>query len=732
MAPPEVDPDMCNQWIRRWSARSVRSGSISSHESALDPKEAAPCTIITNIPTCLKLKNAKPPRAEERRGAGRFALPLGLGIKLLAVAVLLAAGAAFSAGCLARAVLLAKIDAAPSSGGAAEAFAVPGPQQLPAPAILPGKDVPLTTYTSKTFPVEGSAASHTLHIDRRGADNVEPTVRSADEGAAQTDSAFAVEHAFSEDEDDGDPAAEELHLPAGQHLLVDIKDVDSEFLNSETRLANAMVELINESKLTLLSYHCHNLVPMGVSCVGVLLESHVAFHTWPEEGVITMDLFTCGASPLIPVLPSIERLFAVPRAPADGAAAEDAPAPTTTWSHKLRGFREGFAPEYDHERNPLEQDLGQFVLGTLGLDVKDEVVSEGTDFQTVDVYDVMFPKTRSFASYQKSLSGDGSYEASHPEQFGPDRVLFLDGVIQSTLYGDAPYHESIVHPAMVTHPNPRRVAIIGGGEGATLREVLKHNTVEEAVMIEIDEGVVRLSRDHLPAVAKLQAHFSSREGGRGAFDDDRTNARFEDAMAYFIDHFHSEETDEEAYEVIVMDALDPNDNIEFAVELYTSDTYIQSLYNALTEDGILVVQVGEVPDLSSPADETGRFANRAVMKEKLDAVGFKSIHVYEEAHSGFLSPWTTLVAFKDIKTRANWYRSPAEIELQLQKRILPSKTGASSLRYFDGATMHSYQMPSNAFRDRALPSGERARRLRQNDVDRQGFFKRNNQQDGSV
>ena len=72
-----------------------------------------------------------------------------------------------------------------------------------------------------------------------------------------------------------------------------------------------------------------------------------------------------------------------------------------------------------------------------------------------------------------------------------------------------------------------------------------------------------------------------------------------------------------------MDALDPNDNIEFAVELYTSDTYIQSLYNALTEDGILVVQVGEVPDLSSPADETGRFANRAVMKEKLDAVGFK-------------------------------------------------------------------------------------------------------------
>ncbi|EED96723.1 predicted protein, partial [Thalassiosira pseudonana CCMP1335] len=66
----------------------------------------------------------------------------------------------------------------------------------------------------------------------------------------------------------------------GQHLLIDIKDVDSSFLNSEERVATAMIELINESKLTLLSYHCHSLVPIGVSCAGVLLESHVAFHTW--------------------------------------------------------------------------------------------------------------------------------------------------------------------------------------------------------------------------------------------------------------------------------------------------------------------------------------------------------------------------------------------------------------------------------------------------------------------
>ncbi len=76
---------------------------------------------------------------------------------------------------------------------------------------------------------------------------------------------------------------------------------------------------------------------------------------------------------------------------------------------------------------------------------------------------------------------------------------------------------------------------------------------------------------------------------------------------------------------------------------------------------------------------------------------FSSIQLYDEAHSGFGDPWSTLLAFKDAKTRENWYRNAAEVELQLQKRILPSKSGGSTLRYFDGTTMKSYQLPSSAF-----------------------------------
>jgi S-adenosylmethionine/arginine decarboxylase-like enzyme len=78
---------------------------------------------------------------------------------------------------------------------------------------------------------------------------------------------------------DIEPNTVHEHQPAGQHLLVDLKGVDKEFLNAEERLAAAMVEVINEGGLTLLSYHCHALVPSGVSCVGVLLESHISLQS---------------------------------------------------------------------------------------------------------------------------------------------------------------------------------------------------------------------------------------------------------------------------------------------------------------------------------------------------------------------------------------------------------------------------------------------------------------------
>ena len=180
-------------------------------------------------------------------------------------------------------------------------------------------------------------------------------------------------------------------------------------------------------------------------------------------------------------------------------------------------------------------------------------MSAQTDFQRVDIYDVLIPNFQTFEDYEKSLRDDGSYQSTHPEFFQPDRIVFLDGVMQSRRSGDAAYHEALVHPAMFAHPNPKRVAIIGGGEGATLREVLKHKTVEKVIMIDIDEQMVALSREYLPEWSDC----SMLEGSSGScFEDPRVELYCEDAFAWFIERY-SDDDDSigDPFDVIIMDVL---------------------------------------------------------------------------------------------------------------------------------------------------------------------------------
>lgn len=165
----------------------------------------------------------------------------------------------------------------------------------------------------------------------------------------------------------------------------------------------------------------------------------------------------------------------------------------------------------------------------------------------------MIPGAQSVEAYRKSLSDDGSYEATNPELFEPDRIVYLDGVLQSRKTGEAAYHETLIHPAMFAHKNPKRVAIIGGGEGASLREVLKHKTVENVTMIEIDEMMVDVSRKYIPSWSDC----SMLEGSApSCFDDPRVEVQYRDAFAWFIDNFPSDEPAlTEPFDVIVMDAL---------------------------------------------------------------------------------------------------------------------------------------------------------------------------------
>ena len=81
------------------------------------------------------------------------------------------------------------------------------------------------------------------------------------------------------------------------------------------------------------------------------------------------------------------------------------------------------------------------------------------------------------------------------------------------------------------------------------------------------------------------------------------------------------------------------------------------------------------------------------MLNKLEEVWFQSIHVYEEGHSHFYTPWQFLVAFKDSSLKGSWYRNAAEIEIELHQRLFRTNSGKPAIRYFDGSIMSNYQMP---------------------------------------
>lgn len=228
--------------------------------------------------------------------------------------------------------------------------------RLPNPVLKNGKLPPPTLYTSKNFDTARSATIHSRWVvTEHGPPGELP---STDSGEQECNADNPNECSTCRGGKLGAPldGQEEVHLPVGQHLLMDIRNVDQSFLASEERLAMAMLDVVGECGLTLLSYHCHGLHPAGVSCVGVLLESHVSFHTWPAEGVITLDLFTCGPSSLLPIVPKVEQLFSVPRP----WAKDLVDMPEAIWAYKWRGYG-----EQNKESKAELTDLFTFPIGAM-------------------------------------------------------------------------------------------------------------------------------------------------------------------------------------------------------------------------------------------------------------------------------------------------------------------------------------------------------------------------------
>ena len=216
------------------------------------------------------------------------------------------------------------------------------------------------------------------------------------------------------------------------------------------------------------------------------------------------------------------------------------------------------------------------------------------------------------------------------------KALILDGRLQSAEVDEFVYHEALVHPVMVAHPEPRRVLILGGGEGATLREVLRHPPVTQAVMVDIDEELVNLCRRLLPTFHQ------------GALDDSRATLVFTDGRAWLADQ------PDGAFDVIILDITEPLEegpaNLLFTREMY------ELVRRKLGPGGLMAVQSGS-------GNITGRLM--ADINWTLRAV-FPKVFAY----AAFVTSFMDLYGFHLAGGENFSWPSPRQIETCLAARGL--------------------------------------------------------------
>jgi spermidine synthase len=225
------------------------------------------------------------------------------------------------------------------------------------------------------------------------------------------------------------------------------------------------------------------------------------------------------------------------------------------------------------------------------------------------------------------------------------KMLILDGKIQSAALDEHIYHEALVHPAMLLHPDPRRILILGGGEGATLREVLRYRSVEQAVMVDLDEEVVTLCRQYLP------------EWSAGAFEDPKASVVCEDARQFLKRPIG-------LFDVIIQDITDPV-TADFGGEYY------RAIRKRLASPGVLAMQALEL--------NRGDFAGHLTIREEVGRV-FPHLLSYRTYIPSFRADWGFLLATGEELNPL----LPGPLAARFQERLGPG----AGLRFYSPA-IHS-------------------------------------------
>jgi spermidine synthase len=240
-----------------------------------------------------------------------------------------------------------------------------------------------------------------------------------------------------------------------------------------------------------------------------------------------------------------------------------------------------------------------------GIAVEQRLHQEQSDFQLVEVW--------------------------QSEHFG--RVMTLDGLMMVSDRENFIYHEMLTHPVLLAHANPRHVAIIGGGDCGTLREVLRHETVERATQIEIDEAVTRAAQQWFPVLCEANG-------------DPRAELLFEDGIAWI------KQQADNSLDLLIVDSTDPVG----PAEALFGEAFFTECRRVLRDDGYLVQQ-----------SESPLYHGDLIMamKKRLTGAGFEGQHLLTFAQPIYPSGWwSAMVAGPDAPLHAQ--REPAELLAQLR------------------------------------------------------------------
>jgi len=336
----------------------------------------------------------------------------------------------------------------------------------------------------------------------------------------------------------------------GSHILVEFTNCKSDVLNDVTAIENAMVQAAQVAGATVINSTFHHFSPWGVSGVVVIQESHLAIHTWPEYNYAAVDLFTCGDT----VDPWVSFEFLKNAFGANYSALEMNRGSTQV-------IKKGDAPLQVKPADAQDYDpqKGYKINRNVWLTDKDENQALSLRYTGEVLFDerTAFQRVRVF------------------ESCAYGKMLAIDDMVMCTERDEFHYHEMITHPTVQAFQSVagpiKNALVIGGGDGGTIRELFRYNTIEKVTMVEIDEAVIRASKQHLPTI--------SRE-----FSNPKLNLIVGDGIKF------AAQAQPETYDVIIVDGSDPAGPAE---GLFTNDFYTNCM-KALKPNGVLITQ-GESP-----------------------------------------------------------------------------------------------------------------------------------------